>query len=149
MNTDHPNLTPEHARDRLATAEARPLGRSGDAKVHASATAVFGISAAVFMASQNLFTGASDFIVSLVFVVIWFGTVAWVERAARTVPRRARLWSRLGIGASMVLALGAGLPWLNYQAQSEPNTWPMVLAVSAVVALPSLVAAAIIARGRS
>lgn len=149
MDADRHSPTPEQAREQLAATQTASLGSSRDAAIHAIGTAVFGASIAIYMASQNLITGFGNVVLSAAFAAMWLGAVAWVERSARTVPRRARLWSRLGIGASFFLALGAVLPWLNYQAQTEPNTWPTVLVASAVVALPSLVAAMVIARGRS
>jgi hypothetical protein len=38
---------------------------------------------------------------------------------------------------------------INLRAQTEPNTWPMVLGGSILVAVPSLVAAAVIAWRRA
>jgi len=147
MSTDPNFLTPEQAREQLAA--ERTLASPRDRRVHAIGTAVVGLSLAGVLASRNLFSGAADVVVSAVFIAVCLGDVVWVERAARTVPRRARLWSRLGIGASLVLSLGVVLPWLNLQAQTEPNTWPMVSAAALVAALPSLVAAGAIARGRA
>lgn len=149
MNVEHRHPTPEQAREQIAATQRTPLGSPGDATVHAVATAVFGLSGGVFMASRNLVTGAWSALLAAAFATVWLGVMAWTERAARTVPRRARLWSRIGIFGSLAVALAIAMPWLNYRAQTEPNTWPMVLAASAVVALPSLVAAVVIARGRS
>lgn len=146
---EHRQPTPEQAREQLAATRRTSLGSPGDADVHAVATAVFGVSVGILMASRNLVTGLGSAVLAAAFATVWLAVVAWAERSARTVPRRAKLWSRIGIVASLALALGAALPWLNYQAQTEPNTWPMVLAASSVVALPSLVAAVVIARGRS
>jgi hypothetical protein len=148
MTTDHPTLTPEQARRQLADLQARPLSSPRDRRVHAVGTAVFGLTIALHMATQNAVTGAAQVVLSCVVLVVLVAETVWVERAARTVPRRARLWSRLGIGASFVVALGFVLPWLNLQAQTSPNTWPMVAVAATVVAVPSLVAAAVITRER-
>ena len=145
---DHPHVTPEQARAQLAASRARPLGSDGDRAVHAVGTAVFGLTTGFYMATQNLVTGTAGIVLSCLVVAIWVAEALWVERAARTVPRRASLWSRVGIGGSLVLALVVVLPWLNLRAQTEPNTWPMVLVGALVAAVPSLVAAAAIARGR-
>ena len=148
MSTDQPQVTPEQAREQLAATQTRSLPSGHDRRIHAVATAVFGCSVAFYMASRNVFSGAERVVVSGVFVAVWMGGAIWVERAARTVPRRARLWSRLGIGLSFLLALGLVLPWLNLQAQTVPNSLPMVLVASFVVAVPSLIAAAAIAGRR-
>lgn len=150
MSVDHPHPSPEEARTQLSALQTDSIATPRDSLVHAVATAVFGVSMAIYMMSQNVVTGTvGTLVMTAIFAGVWLGTVAWVERSARTVPRRSRFWSRLGMAASFVLALGVALPWLNYQAQTEPNTWPMVLAASLIVALPSLVAAVVIARGRS
>ena len=144
--TIDPTVTPEQARLQLADAQARSLSSPRDRKIHATGTAVFGFTIALGMATQNVVTGAGRVVLSCVVLVILLGEAVWVERAARTVPRRARLWSRLGIGSSFVLALGLVLPWLNLQAQTSPNTWSMVAVAALIVAAPSLAAAAVIAR---
>jgi hypothetical protein len=148
VTSDRPTLTPEQARRQLTDIQTRSLHSPRDRRIHAIGTAIFGLTSGFYMAAQNAITGAGHIVLSCVVVAIWVGEGFWVERAARTVPRRARLWSRLGIGGSLALALGLVLPWLNLRAQTSPNTWPMVLAGAFVVAVPSLVAAAVIARGR-
>lgn len=148
MSTDHTQLTPEQARHQLHTIQSRSLRFAGDRRVYAVGTAISGLALGVFMAARNAVSGTSDILASLVFFVIWLGAAFWVQRATRTVPRRTKLWTGLGIGGSLVVALVAVLPWLNLQAQTEPNTWPMVLLGGLVVAAPSLFAAAVIARGR-
>ena len=149
MSAEQSHPTPEQAREQLAATGGTSLGSHRDARVHAVATAVFGLSVGVCMASQNVVTGWGSAILAAAFAAVWIGVVAWMERASRTVPRHARRWSRIGIGASLFLALAVALPWLNSQARTEPNTWGMVLLASVVVALPCLIAAAVIARGRS
>lgn len=148
MSTDHTRPTPQQAHEQLAASRALSLHSTRDRKIHAIGTAVFGASMGVFMAMRNMVTGVSAIALTCVYAAVLVAEVLWVERAARTVPRRAGRWSRLGIGASLVLALVVVLPWLNLQAQTEPNTWPMVLVAAVVVAVPSLVAATVIARGR-
>ena len=148
MGAEHTHLTPEQAREQLAASRSRSLRIAGDRKVHAIGTAVLGLSVALLMAPQNVLSGTSAIVADVIFVTVWMAGAIWVERAARTVPRRARLWSRLGIGASIVVALVAVLPWLNLSAQTGPNTWPMVLAGALVISVPSLIAAVAIVRGR-
>ncbi|SOD97481.1 hypothetical protein [Blastococcus haudaquaticus] len=149
MSTEHPLLTPEQAREQLAAVGGRSLHLARDRRIHATGTAVFGLTAAVHMTTQNVVTGAAQVVLSCVVLAIFVAEAVVVERAARTVPLRARFWSRTGIGASFVLALGVVLPWLNLQAQTSPNTVPMVLGGAVLVAAPSLLAAVVIARRRT
>lgn len=142
------HLTPERAREQLATIQARTLHTSRDRVVHAAATAVFGVTSALYMAAQNILADwVSHSLRTAVFAAAWSVTVWWIERVARTVPRRAKVWSRGGIVASIVLTLTVVLPWLNFSAQTSPNTWPMVTAGAAVAAVPALIAAAVIRWG--
>ncbi|MEF3119867.1 hypothetical protein [Kocuria flava] len=142
------HLTPEQAREQLATVQARTLDTSRDRTIHARATAVFGVVTALYMASQNILADwISHSVRTAVFAAVWLVTVWWIERVARTVPRRAKVWSRAGIVASFVLTLTVVLPWLNLSAQTAPNTWPMVAAGAALAAVPALAAAAVIRWG--
>jgi hypothetical protein len=142
------HLTPAQAREQLATIQARTLDTTRDRTVHAGATAVFGVTSALYMAAQNILADrVSHTVGTAVFAAAWLVTVWWIERAARTVPRRAKAWSRGGIAASFVLTLTVVLPWLNLSAQTAPNTWPMVAAGAAVAAVPALAAAAVIRWG--
>ena len=142
------HLTPEQARAQLATIQARTLDISRDRAVHAAATAVFGVATALYMAAQNISADwVSHSLRTAVFAAAWLVTVWWIEQVARTVPRRAKAWSRGGIVASFVLTLTVVLPWLNHSAQTSPNAWPMVATGAAVAAVPALVAAAVIRWG--
>jgi hypothetical protein len=141
-------LTPEQAREQLATIQERTFDTSRDRAVHAAATAVFGVASALYMATQNILSDwVSHSVGTAVFAAAWLVTVWWIERVARTVPRRAKAWSRGGIVASFVLTLSVVLPWLNLSAQTSPNTWPMVTAGAAAAAVPALLAAAVIRWG--
>jgi hypothetical protein len=146
MTTDP---TPGQARDQLQEVARRPLTRSRDRAVHATATAATGLALGLLGTAQNIASGlAANVALTGFFFAVALGSAAWAEHAARTVPRRARAWSRAGMIASLVLNLVLVRPWLNLQAQTEPNTWSMVLVGAVVVAVPSLAAAAMIARGR-
>lgn len=147
MDAQRPRLqtTPQQARQQLAVAAAHRGSPSRDRLIHASGTAILGLTIGVYMAAQNIVSGASEIVMTAVFAAICLGQAYWVENVARTVPRRSRLWSRIGIGASIAVALAGVMPWLNLSARSEPNTWPMVLAGAAMAAGPSLVAAVVIA----
>ncbi|TFV66260.1 UNVERIFIED_ORG: hypothetical protein E4P37_07435 [Bacillus sp. AZ43] len=145
---ERPTLTPEQARQQLADVESRVLGCPRDRRLHAIGTAVFGVSIALGLVTQNVLSGTARLALSCVLLAVMVGEGIGVERAARTVPRRARLWSRVGIGASFAVGLGFVMPWLNLEDQSSPNTWPMVAAAACLVALPSLAAAVVISRDR-
>lgn len=142
------HLTPEQAREQLMTTRTRSLDSSRDRGIHAIGTAVFGLTIGLFGASRNMTEGPVWFWGSLAYFVITIGVAFWVERTAQTVPRRARLWSRLGMAGSLVLCLVVVLPWLNLSAQTAPNTWGMVLIGGLGAAVPALIGAALIARGR-
>ena len=142
------HLTPEQARAQLATIQARTLDISRDRAVHAAATAVFGVATALYMAAQNILADwVSHSLRTAVLAAAWLVTVWWIERVARTVPRRAKAWSRGGNAASFVLTLIVVLSWLNFSAQTAPNTWPMVAAGASIAAVPALAAAAVIRWG--
>lgn len=148
MNADSTHPTPEQAREQLVTSQARSLRSDRDRTVHAAGTVAFGLTLGAYMAARNVVSGATDIVASLLFFGVWLGATIWVERSTRTVPRRTKLWSRLGLLASMLVALLAVVPWLNLQAQTQPNSWSMVLVSALVIAAPSLLAATTIVRGR-
>lgn len=147
MSTDPSSFTPEQAREQLQHRHT-PLTSPRDRRVHAATTATFGVAIGATMALQNLLGPGNNALRAAGFIIVWLGAATWAERAARTVPRRTKLASRLGIGGSMLVSLTIVLPWLNYSAQTEPNTWPMVLAGTAIIALPCWVAAGYIAKAR-
>ena len=148
MTSEHMHPTPEQARTQLAVSRTSALAPHRDRTVHALATVVFGLVVGLYLSARNVVDGAGSVVASVLFFGCWLTAALWVERSTSTVPRRARLWSRLGLAGSVLVALLAVLPWLNLQAQDEPNTWPMVMAGALVVALPSVLAAAAIGRAR-
>lgn len=149
MTPEQSHVSAQEAREQLRRSAEQRLDRRADRRVHAVATAVFGLGVGVYSAAQNLATSwIAHSLLTAAFFIVVIGTGTWVERIARTVPRRSRLWSRVGLGASFLLSLLLVRPWLNLAAQAEPNAWPTVLAASVVIAVPSLVAAAAITRGK-
>lgn len=146
MDTEPTQITPEQASANLAAGEALQLARPRDRKIHAMGTAVFGITLGVLMATRNLISGTTAVLLTVALAAVLVAQVVWVERAARTVPRRAALWSRIGIGGSLLVGLALVSPWLNQAAQTEPNTVPMVAIGALAVAAPALVAAVFIGR---
>ncbi len=145
MDTTHPQPTAQQARAQLATAQGRSLTSAHDRRVHAAGTAIVGMTIAVYATAQTIVSGAGNVVLSVAFFALILGQGWWVERAARTVPRRSKTISRVGIITSFVLGLVAVLPWLNLAAQTSPVTWAMALSGAAVAAVPALLAAAVIA----
>src|SRR5690606_15130625 len=106
------------------------------------ATATFGTAVGAVMAIQNVLAGPGGTVLrAFGYFVIVGGALVWAERAARTVPRYAKLAHRVGLGGSLVVGLTAVLPWLNLSAQTKPNTLAMAIAGAAAIALPSWIAA--------
>jgi hypothetical protein len=145
--TDPTPPNADQARTQLATSHP-PLTGPRDRRVHAITTATIGAAVGGVMAIQNLLVGPGGTALrAFGYLVIVGGAIAWAERAARTVPRHAKLASRVGLAGSLVAGLTLVLPWLNLSAQDRPNTLAMVIVGAAVIALPSWVAAGYIARG--
>ncbi|MBX9246783.1 hypothetical protein ICW40_18495 [Actinotalea ferrariae] len=148
MDTHEPHpIDQREAQQQLATIEGRTLASARDRRVHAVGTVVYGVTIGLLMGARNMVSESQYLLLSLVAVVVLLAEFLLVERAARTVPRRARRWSRIGFAASFIIALVLVTPWLNLSAQTAPNTWPMVLVAALVTAAPSVVAGAVIARG--
>lgn len=147
VNPDHVQLSPAQAREQLGVDQRLSVSSRTDRRAHAIATAVFGLALGVYMAARNV-TSVHAVVAGLGFVAVVVWAQLWVERASSTVPRRTKLWSGVGLGSSLLLALALVVPWLNLQAQAEPNTWPMVLLAALIIAAPSLAAAAVVSRGR-
>lgn len=148
MSTDRTAPTPDQARDQLATSHP-PLTAPRDRRVHAITTATLGVAVGAVMAVQNLLVGPGGTALrAFGYFVIAGGALACAERAARTVPRHAKLASGAGLVASLAVGLTLVLPWLNLSAQSRPNTLGMAIVGAAVISLPSWVAAGYIVKAR-
>lgn len=148
MNTQPSQLTPQQAREQLAAARSRSLASAQDRKVHAAGMVFVGVVIGLHMASRNLIGEGTYALVGVLVIGLLLVEMIWVDRTARTVPRRVRLCSWTGFIASFIVGLWAVTPWLNLAAQTAPNTWPMVLGGAAATAAPSLIAAIVIAAGR-
>lgn len=148
MDAYHPPLTPRQAREQLHSTRTRSLGVPGDRMVQAIGAATVGLTLGLHMATRNVVSESHYAVLSGIFICVMVAEVLWVKTVSRTVPRRARRWFWTGVATSFVVALAFVTPWLNLQAQEGPNTWPMVALGAAVVAIPSLLAAAVIARSR-
>lgn len=140
--------TAQEAAARLADRPVR-LADDRDRRIHAVTTVVLGAVIGVVMATQNvLATQVGAVLRGAVYFAVVGGAIAWSERAARAVPRHARLASRIGLIASLVVGLVAVLPWLNLSAQTSPNSAAMVVVGAAAITVPTAIAALWIARAR-
>jgi len=148
VSNEEPHPTPEQARGQLMISRLASVGSAADRQTYALGTAVLGVTVGGYFSVQALVSGAYGVLLACALVAVCAAEAVWVERTARTVPRGARLLSRLGFGASIGLALVMALPWLNLQARSGAITWPEVLTSALLVAAPSLVAAAVITQRR-
>lgn len=145
----HPShLTPQQAREQLTAAQSRSLSSRRDRTIHAVGMVFVGVVIGVHMALRNVIGEGAYALVGLLVIGVLFLEMIWVDRTARTVPRRVRLCSWAGFIISFLVGLWVVTPWLNLAAQSGPNTWPMVLVGAVATAAPSLVAAVVIAAGR-
>jgi len=139
------DVTPQEAREQLAAAEAATDRRAGDRRVHALATAGFGLVIGAYLAVSRLVEDTSaETLVVVCYVLLLLGLAGWQTREARTWPRRARRTSYVGLGVTVVLFLGAVIAFNVVDAQQEV---PLLVLAGLVVAAPMLVAAALIERG--
>lgn len=148
MDVNRFKPTPQQAREQLAAAQSRSLASPRDRRIHAVGMVFFGVVIGLHMATRNLVSEGVYALLGLVTISILLVGMIWIGRTARTVPRRVRMWSLSGFIASFLVGLWLVTPWLNFAAQTTPNSWPMILCAAAAVATPCLIAAAVIAMGR-
>jgi hypothetical protein len=148
------DITPQQAREQLAEAEAATDRRAGDRRVHALATAGFGLLVGAYLAVSRLAEGTAwQTSATTFYVLLLFALAAWQTRGASTWPRHARLTSWVGLGVTMLLLLAAMMAFNVREAQQEadglvPTENVALLALAGlVVAAPMLVAAVRIDRG--
>ncbi len=147
------DITPQQAREQLAEAEAATNRRADDRRVHALATAGFGLLIGAYVALYRLAEGSGWQVVVLSsYVLMLVALSLWQTRSSRSWPRHARRVSWTGFTATMVLFLAVVMT-LNYrEAQQElDGSTPsedvlLLLLAGGVVAVPMLVAALVIAR---
>lgn len=149
----HHDITPQQAREQLAEAETT-TDRSDDRRVHALATAGFGIAIGAYLALSRLAEETSwEFVLIGFYVVVLLGLARWQTRSARTWPRHARRTSRIGLAGTFVLFLAAIIGFNVVEAQQEADglvptdNIALLAGAGLVVALPLLVAALVIRRG--
>ncbi|GAA1481750.1 hypothetical protein GCM10009624_21900 [Gordonia sinesedis] len=148
MNERDTTVTPDEARRRLALGETS-IANATDRRLQAGGTAAFGFGLGTMAVIGHLLSGRAGAVLSGVAAAALLGVLLWVDARTRAVPRRARLISRVGVGASLLVGLAAVLPWLNLRAQDESTGWGVAALAVLVIALPALVAAALIGRARA
>ncbi len=114
------DITPQQAREQLAQVEAATDRRAADRRVHALATAGFGLAMGAYLSVYRVVDGTGWQTPALLAYV--FGLLAlagWQTRAARSWPRNARRASYLGLGATVVLFMAAVMTFNYREAQRE------------------------------
>ncbi len=148
------DITPQQARKQLAEAEAATDRRAGDRRVHALATAGFGVLVGGYLAVSRLAQDTSWQTPAItLYILLLVALATWQTRGASTWPRYARRTSWVGLAGTMVLFMGMVMAFNVREAQQEldgvaptENVALLVLA-GLVVALPAVVAGVVIARG--
>ena len=156
MNTT-PDQHTAQARAALAEADRTELSTDRDRRVHAFATAGFGVGMGLFVGAHRVVDGHPWGETGLlVLYVATLGVMAFLQkRAARTVPRNARRTGHIGLGAS-VAAMWAAIIWLNIRQgdvrraglPDQVDSWWVYACAALVTALPMLVAGRVIDRQR-
>ncbi len=148
------DITPQWAREQLAEAEAATDRRAGDRRVHALATAGFGLLVGAYLAVSRLAEGTAWQTPAITcYVLLLVALAAWQTRGASTWPRHARLSSWIGLGVSMLLLMAAIMALDVLEARQEADGWvatgrvALLVLAGLLVAAPMLVAAVRIDRG--
>ncbi len=148
------DITPQEAREQLAHAEAATGRRDAERRVHALATAGFGLLVGAYLAVSRVTEDTRwETVVIAFYVLLLLALTSWQTRGARAWPRHARRTSWIGLGATMVLFLAAVIAFNVREAGQEldgvPQTENIGLLVLAgvAVAAPMVVAAVRIRRG--
>ncbi len=155
------HTTPDQhtARARAALEEARRPGLSTgrDRRIHALATAGFGVGMGVFVGAHRVVEGHAwgEAALLALYIAALFALALWQKRASRTVPRNARRTGYVGLGASLA-AMWAAIIWLNIRQgdarraglPDQVDSWWIYACAGLLTALPMLVAGHVIHRQR-
>ncbi len=147
-------ITSDQALERLERARNGGVDDGYARRVHAFATAAFGIVIGAFFA---LHTGLDETswepTIIVGYVAILLGLAAWQSRAARVMPRHGRRMSWIGLGCTAILMISAVLAANVRQAGREADgitagepLWLLVV-IALVIAAPMVVAGILIHRG--
>lgn len=148
------DITPQQAREQLDLAGEAATRHRPDRRVHATATAGFGLLIGAYLAVSRLAEGTGwETPVLTFYVLLLLALTLWQSRGTRTMPRHARRTAWVGLATTMVLFLTAIVAFNVREAQREldgvaatENALLLVVA-GLVVAAPMLVAARSILRG--
>ncbi len=136
--------TAAEARNALATVESTSLAHRRDRRVHALATAGFGLLIGGYVGLGRLDREDGSGPLSLfVYLGLLVLLALWQTRASATLPRGARWACRSGVVGTLVVAAVAQM-WLNWREQTTASGALLLTAVSLAIALPMLLAAAAI-----
>ena len=148
------DITPQEARDRLDRAEAATGRRAAERRVHALATAGFGVLMGGYLAVSRLVQETRlESVAVVAYVLLLCALASWQTTGARAWPRHARRTSWVGLGATLV-AFVAWVLVLNVREAGRedaglagPESLLLLVVAGVVTATPMLVAAARIRRG--
>ncbi|MBR7743509.1 hypothetical protein KC207_09435 [Phycicoccus sp. BSK3Z-2] len=147
-------ITPREARRRLDHLEAATANRDAERRIHALATAGFGVLMGGYLTISRVVEETRFETVALVLYVVLLGALAaWQTRGALAWPRHARRTSWLGLGGTFVLFMGAVVLFNVREVAREdggapgPENVVLLVAAGVLTATPMLVAAVRIRRG--
>lgn len=155
MDSDHDmSPTAQQARDQLT--DHSTLTTPRDRRVHGLALAAFGLLVGGFIAVQPLVDDTSlQSVVMIGYVLVLLAVPVFQRRFAHTAPRHSTRLGFWALGATAVLSF-VGVGWrggrgavaenAGYAGWSEQG-WGLVI-TALVIALPCLVMAVVISRGR-
>lgn len=148
MDTTHGPTQPtdEEARAALRQAELNAVREPHDARVHALATAGFGVAVGLFVALSEI-VGESrwSILVWALYLFALAGLATWQTVAARSAPRHSKVTGYAAMAVTLLLAM-IGIAVLNaWGHDATPSLWLAGL-VALVVAAPMLVAGWLIGR---
>jgi peptidoglycan/LPS O-acetylase OafA/YrhL len=137
-------LTPEEARDQLATADTLATTSGTDARIGAFTTAGVGVLVALMLVMSKAVAGTNTvafLIGSVVYVLAICGLMIWHRRRFRVANRGWSRWYGASLGFTMAL-YGIGIAWVT----SGSPSWAVFAPYCVLVALPMVVAAGRMAR---
>ena len=146
-----------HARAALAQASDASLGTDRDRRVHALATAGFGVLMGAFVVASRVAesTGRGSGVLTALYLGALVALAGWQKRAAGTIPRNGRVIGYVGLGATLAMTW-ISIIWLNVRQgdarraglPDQVDSWEVYVCAALLTALPMLVAGLLIDRRR-
>ncbi len=143
-----PGMSRDEARAALEQASRTSAVAPRDRTVYAVGTALFGVVLGAFVPltrALDLDNGPSY--LTAIYVVLAIAIATWQTRAARSVPRGAKRIGYVGLALTVVVSL-AIIMTLNWREQTTATSPGLLLLTGVLIALPMVVAGAVIARRR-